>query len=189
MTCDFWRAHGKQRTDLLVDGSSGRLAASAHLEICPECRSRAFLLDPSWARLEEPNPDFSQTEIDETKRRILAGRRLSDVADVARVSDAEAAVSVSSNPKSTAPRNTAWLRAAAIAASLGVLLMFGVSRRPPSSWAQRAVPVPEQALSAAAGLVPNFSSIDPLLPTRARVYELGQADFSLVILVDESLDI
>ena len=132
-----------------------------------ENRRQALLADPGLAASATPREEFSDQEVQDLKRSVLLARRLSSVEAVER--------------ESISHRLSGWVVA------LSVLLVFLL----PSSLRQApeiepAMPGPVSFLTSAAM---THSSVEALDLPSARVYELADEDFSLVLVVDESFEL
>lgn len=133
-----------------------------------ENRRQALLADPGLAASAVPREEFSDQEVQDLKRSVLLARRLSRVEAVER--------------ESISHRLSGW------AVALSVLLVFLL----PSSLRQEApeieptMPGPVSFLTSAAM---THSSVEALDLPSARVYELADEDFSLVLVVDESFEL
>jgi hypothetical protein len=183
-----------QGSSLLRDGSPERASAEAHFAACPECAQRAFLLDPGWALRRPgredstPVPGFAASEIAELENSILSGGRMLRIEETAtlRVPAANFAV--------------AALVLAIVGVGAVLLQSTGLSRdplEPDASGAFAGAPgapafqsvAPPSADVAREVAEPWLPAVGSLQPAAARVYDLGQEDFALVMVVDETLDL
>lgn len=195
MSCESWSellAHGER---LLWEGSPERQAAERHFRSCPSCAERAFLLDPSWSvrrwtRSSESrsleDSSYRSSEIAELKGKILEAGRMREFEGSVR-------------------RAPVSIRAAAAAALLAVLLAGGaLLRTSGGAWQAKddgnseasvrgsgsTLPVAvRDSLFSAAAVELSLPAVGFLAPAAARVYDLGQEDFALVMVVHETLDL
>ena len=179
MTCSTWSRLVSQGESLLREASPERDAAELHFASCSECAQKAFLLDPSWA-LRRPGATgpkgeagFSSSEIADLEKIVLGGRRLLRIDGAAR-------------------REVRAVSLAAAALTLSIVVagaaMFQYTRpfrRPAEPVATAAETTPRSW--DAGGPAPQ--AVGSVLPAAARVYDLGQEDFALVMVVDETLDL
>lgn len=153
-------------------------APFAHLEGCPGCRRAAVALDPTLALRPLAEPMHPEAERDEVEAMRVAVGTL-------RRSRAAAPVS----------RSAAWWKTAAaatlLAGALYQLPLPSVARRSPGSAPQEAAMA--TGIAAAPGVLPAEFSNQPVVEDLdrpdARVYQLGGGDVSVVMIVDESLDV
>ena len=150
---------------VLIEGSPARrrvldLAASDE-------RRKALLMDPSLAATGAPSGDFSDREVQELKRSVLQARRLRAV------------------ESPSGERVSHGLSGLAMALTLCLIFLLPSSlRRSPDSGV--VVPgvdsrdVPE---------IMTHSAVEALDLPGARVYELADEDFSVVLVVDESFEL
>ncbi|MBT8491428.1 MAG: zf-HC2 domain-containing protein [Deltaproteobacteria bacterium] len=188
MTCATWQELTSSGARLLREGSPERQAAERHLAGCPECSERAFLLDPSWAvrpigsECRSPSEGFSGDEIEALKRSVLEGGRIRTVED--RVRRKRFAVNAS----------VAAVLACALLAG-GVLMRsarpgdgaVGFDAMSPAAGGAQPSGIDSAVPSSVGG--PSAPAVASLVQGAARVYDLGQPDFTLVMVVDETLDI
>lgn len=191
MSCAHWSVLVRQDERLLREGSAEREAAERHFRACPSCAERAFLLDPSWAVARESSSpavtaEVPRVEILELERKIL---------DAGRFRDLEGSVR----------RAPLSMRVAAAAALAAVLLAGGVllgtngwswrtdltgPQDAPASVGSPAIPIDARDFFADAAAVQlSLPAVGSLAPEAARIYDLGQDDFALVMVVHETLDL
>lgn len=132
-----------------------------------ENRRQALLADPGLVVSATPREEFSDQEVQDLKRSVLLARRLSSVEAGGR--------------EPISRRLSGW------AVALSVCLLFLL----PSSLRQTpelepTIPGPVSLLSSARM---THSSVEALDLPGARVYELADEDFSLVLVVDESFEL
>lgn len=174
MSCKVWNELASAGEALLREESPERLRAEQHLAVCSSCAERAFLLDPSWAVRRSFGQVFEASEITELKRSVTKAGRLLDI------------------ERTVAPRRR-WVRAAAIAVLVAMAAVAGiVSSRTDSARTETQVQVPEAPRPvrlSADGVDASLPVIGSLAPAAARVYELGEEEFALVMVVHETLDL
>jgi hypothetical protein len=130
-------------------------------------RRKALFMDPSLAATGAPSGDFSDREVQELKRSVLQARRL------------HALGCPSGKPVSRG------LSSLAVALTLCLVFLLPSSlRRSPESGlvvpGVDSVDVPE---------IMTHSAVEALDLPGARVYELADEDFSVVLVVDESFEL
>lgn len=169
MSCPDWRRLAKD-DGFLRPAAASRRAALEHAAACPRCRREALRLDPSLAVAELPVAAATRAEIDAVKDNVLALRRMRRV------------------EREAEPRRgrTRW---AAVAGLTLVALLFGgeTGDRSPGESTTGARPAP--LLSEDYRLYGSLPLVESLQPAEARVYQLGRDDFSLVWIVDESIEV
>lgn len=190
MSCEVWTELAESGERLLREGSPEREAAERHFRSCPRCARRAFLLDPSWAVSREASSAedsgrLPRAELVDLERKILDAGRLQALDGSVR-------------------RGRRSIRGAA-AAVLAAVVLAGGALLGTNGWSWRVL-APDVAQSAVPGslsVAPGerrdlFGSaavqvslpvIGSLAPEAARVYDLGQDDFALVMVVHETLDL
>ena len=172
MSCPDWRSLVAHR--FAPDGREAAdwPAARAHLEECPACRRRALALDPTLVfaglnRLQERAQPPS-LDTDEIRRSLRTMRRTQALA--------------ARHSRLTLPGRVA----AALVLALAALLLGGVPTGGPASEpAGAGFGYPWLPQSEVAS--PPF--VEAVGRPEARIYQLGQEDFSLVMIVDENLDV
>jgi hypothetical protein len=185
--CPNWPYLVRDRDQQTDGATEGRWdAALAHLEDCPACRTAALDADPllAFRRLStvELSPASEQAEIEETRRVVAAlrtGQRLT--AESGRTGRLRAAGRV------------AHLRDWGVAAVLALATFaLGTGHTTPPT-----VPV-AAAPSAGAGFAavpvrttyqPGVTSVEGLNRPNARVYQLRGDHLSVVMIVDEKLNV
>ncbi len=180
MSCAIWRELAASGEALLREGSPERARAEGHFATCASCAERAFLLDPSWAVRRLPDAGFTAAEIARLERSL---------GDAGRLREIEGAI---------APVRRGW-RAAAVGGLLALGTMAGLlSIRSGADRTAESPGAPEARLQAAAEAAPqeaggragvSLPAIGAVAPAAARVYELGEDDFALVMVVHETLDL
>jgi len=158
--------------DAILVESAERRAALEHAADCPECRRIAFEIDPTLAVSDLPPVRVTAAEVRGIKHNVLAVRRVQRFDEAARPSG--------------------WNRrrwAAVAALTAGILLVAeDESRR--AAVDARAEVAGAPLLSEDYRLFGALPLVESLEPSQPRVYQLGEEeDFSLVWIVDESLEI
>ena len=131
-------------------------------------RQQALFLDPGLAAKGVHGGDFSDREIEDLKKSVLQARRLKTIGEAGR--------------ESASNRLSGW------AVALTVCLLFLL----PSSLKQTSAaeaPLSTTHVSRLAPAAMTHSSVEALDLPGARVYELAEEDFSLVLVVDESFEL
>lgn len=181
MSCPDWRSllAERDRAELDVDFESSDAWRSAidHLTGCGVCRVAALELDPALLFLAQPPLEVGDDEVDRIKANVRTLRR---------AREAERAVG-------ERRRRIGRVAAAAAVVSLLILLPTRTSRQPVStqpdgpSLAAESTPAPfTPGLAFDDGPAPMIEPLD--LPL-ARIYQLGEDDLSVVMVVDESIDV
>ena len=184
MSCPVWSELNRAGDELLREGSKVRLRAEKHFTECACCADRAYLLDPSWAVRRLGPVEFSGDEAADLGRSILEGARLRRI-------DRE----VASRPPESS-RSTLRQRAGMVAAG-GALLFAaasGLVLRPSGGEKSAESLIQGTQVDVFAPVVKPRTQqwlprIGELTPAEARVYELGQKEFALVMVVHETLDL
>ena len=157
---------GPDGDECLLEGSRERRQLLALSET--ENRELALLADPGLAAKGVPGAEqFGEREIRDLKRSVVAARRLREVEEL------------SAEPVSH--------RLSGLAVALTLCLLFLLPsniRRLPDSRGVPAVVEPRPA-----PIVMMHSSVEAIGLPKARVYELADEDFSLVLVVDESFEL
>jgi hypothetical protein len=153
---------------------------AAHLRECPECRRQAVSADPAVLFVDLPTLEVTEADVEAVRSAVGAMRR------------ARALENETSRPLGR------WWRHAAAAALLATLLLV------PGT-----TPVYQEAEEGLPGLVAEVEKLDTLIEEggflasatepssiienlnrpQARIYQLTEEDLSLVMIVDESLDL
>jgi hypothetical protein len=147
-------------------------ASFAHFEDCPGCRRAALALDPTLVLRPLAEPMRQEAERDEVEAMRVA-------------------VATLRRSRSTAPVSAGagrwWKVAAAAALVAGALYQLPLPSAAPQGTTVAA------AVAAAPGVLPAEFSNQPVVEDLdrpdARVYQLGGGDVSVVMIVDESLDV
>jgi len=145
-------------------------ALLAHLDVCSPCRGRAIEIDPTVVFRELPPLAVSEGEVERMRDAVhilVRNRGL-----VERVSDPHRGV-----------------RRAAIGLLAGLALILGpeMRRLDPGMLANGAHST--SGLIATMQMPPPYPSIEDVDPPSARVYQLQDDGLSIVMIVDESLDL
>ncbi len=160
MSCPQWAELLAHRFEPRGDAPPGWGAAMRHLDGCPRCREEAVAIDPLLAfRDAEP--------VAVTPEEIAALRD-----DVRAVLRAESFPATEGRPGASR-----WAAAALVAAS--ILLLPATTGTPPAGdgWLPAVIEAPATP------------AIDGLDRPSARIYEWGAEDLSVVMVVDETLDV
>lgn len=167
---------------LAGDGASETLLSSAsfaHLEDCPGCRRAALALDPTLALRALAEPMSQDAERDEVEAMRLA------VATLRRSGATAPAAGGAARWWKTAAG------AALVAGALYQLPLPSMARRSPASTLLGTIAAAN--LAPAPSVLPAEFSNQPVVEDLdrpdARVYQLGGGDVSVVMIVDESLDV
>jgi hypothetical protein len=175
VTCPDWNRLLAHRLEGSAEPPADWPSAWAHLQACAACRATASRLDPTVAfRGVAPwSPLAADIEaILSGVRTLRRADRLASTAEDRR------------RPKRTQARHRAV--PAALFAVLLALLPGSTARR----GVDTAAPLQRQAPPLAAlRVVPAAPALDGLDRPQARVYEWGGDDLSVVMVVDESLDV
>lgn len=174
MSCPNWSELLEQRERADRGLPSGWSEAIGHLRGCGSCRSKAVRLDPTLLFSAQPTLQVTDAEVSD----IVASVRT-----LRRARQAEEAVGE--------PRRR-WGRFAAAAAAIFLLVLL------PNLTPRQAAPPLTDAPRLASEFVASPGSIvgeasapviEPLDLPLARIYQLGEEDLSVVMVVDESLDV
>lgn len=184
MSCETWQELVEQGDLLLCEDSRERLAAQRHFRSCPSCAERAYLLDPGWAVRRSVTQMPGEAEIAELKRSILAAGRTRELESAVRGAPSRVRVA-------------AAIALFSVVIAAGALIRVGGPAKPTArvsnteNVAVETVPASVAATASAFGTVSELSlpAIGSLAPSAARVYDLGQEDFALVMVVHETLDL
>lgn len=153
--------------EVLVEGSAHRRRLLELAEVDAQGKRRALLLDPGLAARSTPTGGFSDAEIQNLKRSVLEARRLREV--------------------ESATRRPVSHLLSTIAATLILGMVFvlpvGLEKRDDAvgNLTSAGLSIAPEAITH-----PGFEALG--LPG-ARVYELADEAFSLVLIVDESFEL
>ncbi len=184
MSCPDWRPLVAHRRAPDGEPPPRWAAALAHLERCERCRREALALDPSlvFSSLRAPAADRSDRE---AAREIAAGVRT-----LVRAREAERSLGGAARRA----RRRAGFAAAALALAATLSLTTHAARHAtlPGAAAARGpfaagAPALDEVAPATEAATPAL--VDALDRPQARIYQLGQDDLSVVMIVDESLDV
>ncbi len=174
MSCPDWGALLAHRRRLRGREPEGLRGALEHLAACPACRRRALRVDPTLVFRLLPPEEPADGEIEAVRRNVRALRRTLEL-------------------ESAPPRRRRVSGGMAAAFLLALLFLMPVpgadpGREPPpgrgaGEWQGQILRGP---ISLPAGSAPLVESLDRPL---ARVYHLGGEDLSVVMIVDETLDV
>lgn len=172
IACPDWRAALAHRFDREADEPAEWDVLVAHLGECPSCRGRALELDPTLVFGDLRREPAAAGEADAVRRSVEVMRRLGRRGQLS------------------------WRRAGRAAAAIllpaaGLILSFELLLAPPHEGqpppASGAALLGELLVPAAELPAPPF--VEALDRPQARVYQLGQEDLSVVMIVDENLDV
>ena len=166
MTCPDWRAALALRE---VDDTHAQwLGARAHMDTCPKCRRQALAADPTLVFAGAEVLRVSDGEVESIRRAVHAARR---------VRQTERAL----------VRQLSGTGAGLVAAVLlAMVLLLPATTSPPSAPLAATTPSPIFADFWTSEASPLIEAIDR---PQARIYQLGEDDLSVVMIVDESLDV
>ncbi len=192
MSCDTWNELASFADRLLREGSPERSLAERHFARCPSCAERAFLLDPSWAvsrtnRLGQSQQAEPTEPSDLAETTSFGSREIADLKRIVLEAGRIRAVEGSVHQRPTGRR------IAIAAAVLLVLVAGGALFRTIGPATKTEVITPaaaEDFFSISAPAVDlSLPAVGSLAPAAARVYDFGQEDFALVMVVHETLDL
>lgn len=174
MSCPNWGELLERREHVDRELPSDWNSAIGHLRGCGSCRSEALQLDPTLLFSAQSTLEVTDAEVSDI---------VSSVRTLRRSRQAEEAVGE--------PRRR-WGRFAAAAAAVFLLVLL-----PNLTPRQAAPPLMESSrptsefVAAPRSMVgdPSAPVIEPLDLPFARIYQLGEEDLSVVMVVDESLDV
>jgi len=181
VTCPDWKLLVAER-DAGGDDPPGWSTAVAHMDECDGCRRTALAADPTLVFRRLPAVDVDRAEVDSMRRAVAnlrqASRVMSEAADDAA-------------PRRRRRRLADRLRhaaAAAVLAAAGLGLWFvGVADDAPATRPVEPTPAVATAAPWAAAGLPVFEDLSR--PHQADVYQVGEEDLTVVMVVDETLDI
>lgn len=186
MTCPDWTTLTAHR--LVRDGIEPPewQAALAHAGGCPACRRAAVAADPTLLFQRLAEPELAASADSPAALQTIAAMQQA----VATLRRAAAAPSQSAGRR----RRFGWRVAAAAALPLCALVLHGVERPGPENLVatRELVPIADVARTASAAPSAELVAlplVDELSSPAARVYELGGTDLSVVMIVDETLDV
>lgn len=180
MSCPDWRGLLAERAGAELEGdfepTGAWRSAVAHLAGCVRCRMTVLDLDASLLFLAQPPLEVTDDEVDRIKTGVatlLRARRTERAAGAVR-------------------RRAARVAAAAAVVSLMILVPTHTARQPPPVPSTAGTRAPDSRPPAARGTGPRDAPaplIEPLDLPLARIYQLGGEDLSIVMVVDESIDV
>ncbi len=190
MSCPDWRALVAHRWARDAEPPPEWAAALAHLEECDGCRRAALALDPSLVFSRLAGAGFDRSERSERSVHDEAREIAAGVRTLVRAREAERTLGRSSRPAA----RRAGLAAAALALGAALFLTTHASRHAgaPAAPARGPFVAGAPALDEVAPPSAEAASpalVDALDRPQARIYQLGQDDLSVVMIVDESLDV
>ncbi len=177
MSCPDWRRLLAERERAELEGdfepAAGWREAVEHLAGCARCRMTALELDGSLLWLAQPPLDVGDEEVDRIKANVRTLRR------ARRTERATGAAS----------RRVGRVAAAAAIVSLMILMPTHTSRQSePTAGTPTTASSAARVRSLAVRDAPA-PMIEPLDLPLARIYQLGAEDLSVVMVVDESIDV
>jgi hypothetical protein len=176
MSCPDWRRLLAARDRAEGVTEPAWRSAVEHLGGCPSCRATAFELDPSLLFVAQSPIEVSDDEIGTIQANVRVLRR------------ARAQERAALEPR----RRMARIASAAAVISLMVLLPTHTSRQSTILPVVAGPSLTLQRAPFAGGLAFEDSSaplIEPYDLPLARIYQLGEDDLSVVMVVDESIDV
>lgn len=180
-SCPEWAALAAWRNDPQGEEPAQWREALAHFDKgCPQCRRNALAADPTLVfrrlvRVAEPTPAQQASDVDAMRRAVAAMRAASRVEEASRRSRA----------------SWSWQRwAAAAALALAVFSLPGM----PSGRARLhpeifAVPAAGPFAGVEASFKDDLPTVDGVDRPDARIYQMDGEELSVVMIVDESLDV
>jgi hypothetical protein len=151
------------------------------MDDCDACRRAALAADPTLVFRRLPAlPRAEDVEIDAMRRAVANLRHAHRVM-------AEADAAAESRPRRGADR-LRHAAAAAVLAAAGLGTWFvGVSHDAPAARPAQATPAVATAAPRGAAVLPVFEDLSR--PNQPDVYQVGEEDLTVVMVVDETLDI
>lgn len=174
MSCPNWSELLEQREQAKQELPSDWSEAIGHLRGCRGCRSEALRLDPTLLFSTQPTLEVTDAEVSDIVASVRTLRR-----------------SRQTEEDVGEPRRR-WGRFAAAAAAIFLLVLL------PNLTPRQAAPpltdsprLASEFVAAPGSIVGDLSApvIEPLDLPLARIYQLGEEDLSVVMVVDESLDV
>lgn len=172
--CPDWTALAAHRRDR--DGAEPAAwgEALAHLDGCPACRRAAPAADPTLL----------------FRRLVAAPLPLDERAEVEAVLQGVTALRAARRVAQRSGRGRSWARWAAAAVLAFLALSMDNEGLPRALGTAGGAPLAAAALPAAMGRLPLLDGIEgPAARAGARIYQLEGEDLSVVMIVDESLDV
>lgn len=185
--CPNWRELLHSRFDPKAPEPEGWVDALAHFDGCPACRREACRIDPTlvFRRLPAAALDFDLEA--ERMRLAVAGMRASE-----RVEGRVSAISIRPLSRRLRGQGLRWALAAGLA---GAALLLGGRGELAGSGARQAAPLSLADGAAQARFDPVQapaaieSAVEDLGRPDARIYQLDGERLSVVMIVDEKLDV
>ena len=174
MSCFDWRPLLAHRFDSELEAPPQWRQARLHLESCEACRLEASLLDPTLVFKNAAAWSPEGAEFEAIRAAVRTLRRTGELSARATTVDAEARV-----------RSRRIVSAALLAVALAMLPSSTANKGAEHVESSRFAPS-SQILRTAGPAAPAIEGIDR---PAARVYEWGADDLSVVMVVDESLDV
>ncbi len=201
-TCFDWPALTAHRRDPRAAEPAAWAEALAHLDGCPDCQRAALAADPTllFRRLAAPSEGRGAPGSTQGAKAFAPGSDLDERAEVEAAIQAVSALRAArrvAGRRAGLRRATGWARwaAAAVLAFLALSLdnqgLPGGPRGPFVAGAADAAAV-SRLPAGAAGAAASYSELgaNAFAPrAEARIYHLDGEDLSVVMIVDESLDV
>jgi len=201
MTCPDWNRLVAERdaappTDVPggppTDAPEAWDRALAHLDGCPSCAPRALAADPALVFRRLPAPEIGAADVEAMRRAVESMRRADRVAHGAPGTPAGRSAA-SRLRRLRLPAPGSWRQIAAAAALAAA--SFGLWLSAPDEASRTAEPLAAVAAPSAA-LVPSARNLaaEPVFldlaePRAADVYQVGEEDLLVVMVMDETLDV
>ena len=182
MNCPDWRPLLAHRFDPTLATPDAWCRAEEHLRGCAMCRRAATAIDPTLAFRDAARWAPPTAEIADIHRAVRTLRRASEVERRAGAGKQSAP----SRARGVSRRERGPLAAAALFALVLALQPASVSRNTGDAPATPEPAAAGRLLRAARPAAPAIEGVDR---PDARVYEWGADDLSVVMVVDESLDV
>ena len=178
MTCPDWRQLLAHRFDATLEAPPGWTDAEAHLSDCADCRLAAMAIDPTLVFRTAAAWTERAGETEEIRQAVRTLRRTSDLEN--RTERGRVA------PPRARSSDHGPLAAAALFA---LILAFQPSTTARNGIERAGLLEPAPAAGPLRAARPAAPAIEGVDRPGARVYEWGADDLSVVMVVDESLDV
>ncbi|MDH3743486.1 MAG: hypothetical protein OES47_00115 [Acidobacteriota bacterium] len=168
--CPDWQRIARSADRFLAEDCADRRRTLRHMEACPSCRRSALELDPTLAVANLPAVEVSKSEIEAVKRQVQAMRRVRAI--------------------EVGKRRPVLSHVAVVMLMVGLgLFLPGRVIDPAGSVAQGGVGGGVLFDEASREAASSLALVESITPSTARIYQLDQADFPIVMIVDESIDL
>jgi len=198
MTCPDWNrlvaerdaAPPSARPAGIPAGAAAWDRALAHLDRCPACGPRALAADPTLVFRRLPAPEVGDADVEAMRRAVESMRRAGRVA-AAETGRPAAAEGFRRLRVPAAPRSWRQLAAAAAlaAASLGLWLSAPDEAGRSAEPLRAAAGQPAAAAPSAPVPASEPAFLELAEPRAADVYQVGEEDLLVVMVMDETLDV